>query len=286
MNAYIKEHITVVILLISASVIIIFLSFSHRGKAISEPYSSYEGLKDVIIIYKEANDPKDIISVECIAVLPVVYKKVPVLDSLPVDKKKEKFIDIVLPSILIANFRILQKREKVIKIRKKLENGEVLTYSEERFLSEILREYKSNSIDDLLKKLNAVPVSLALAQAAIESGWGSSRFFVKGNNVYGMWTFKKKIKNKMKAKGNNVYLKTYPDILSSVEDYLYSINVSWAYEKFRLVRLRSTDPLLLSNHLEKYSTLRKKYVRRIKIVIKENKLYRYDKCKIHPDYIY
>ena len=91
MNAYIKEHITVVILLISASVIIIFLSFSHRGKAISEPYSSYEGLKDVIIIYKEVNDPKDIISVECIAVLPVVYKKVPFLDSLPVDKKKEKF---------------------------------------------------------------------------------------------------------------------------------------------------------------------------------------------------
>ncbi len=281
-----KEHLAVIVLLGGASLLILVLSFIPRGGKASEPYSPYTGLKEVIVIYKEAKTPEDIIPLDCEKVIPIVYRRVPVLDNLPVYEKKKKFIEIVLPSTLIANFRISQKREKVIKIRKKLETGNKLSYTEKRFLSDILDEYRASSIEDLLRKLNTIPISIALAQAAIESGWGSSRFFIKGNNVYGMWTFKKNRKNKIKAKENNVFLKTYPDILASVEDYLYSLNVSWAYEKFRLVRLKSTDPLLLSNHLERYSTLRKKYVRRVKTLIKENRLDRYDRCKIHPDYIF
>ena len=252
----------------------------------TEPYYPEAGLENIIIIYKEANKVEDIVKIECENVLPIVYKKVPSLNNLPVKIKKTKFIDIVLPSILIANFKIKTKRKRIITIRKKLEKGEKLTYSEERFLSQMLKEYKTDSIEELLKRLNTVPVSIAIAQAAIESGWGSSRFFVEANNVYGMWTFKKNRKNKIKAKNNKVYLKKYPDILSSVEDYIYSLNVSWAYERLRLVRLKYSDPLILSNYLEKYSTLRKKYVKRVKTIIMENNLEKYDNCKLNPDYIY
>ncbi len=282
-----KEVFIVIILLGTASLVILALIFSHFfSKETSEPYYKETGLKRIVIIYKEASSAKDILKIECKNVLPIVYKKVPSLKTLPVKEKKEKFIDIVLPSILIANFKIKSKRTKVIKIRKKLEKGEKLTYSEKRFLSDILREYKTDTLEELLKRLNIVPVSMALAQAAIESGWGSSRFFTEGNNVYGMWTFKKDRKNKLKAKNNRVYLKTYPDILTSVEDYIYSLNVSWAYEKLRFVRLKSYDPMILSNYLEKYSILRKKYVKRVKTVIMENNLEKYDICKIHPAYIY
>ncbi|NPA52857.1 MAG: mannosyl-glycoprotein endo-beta-N-acetylglucosamidase [Aquificae bacterium] len=282
-----KEILIVFSLLIGSSAVILIIILSHFvTKTYTEPYYRETGLQRIAIIYKEAYQIKDIIKIECSQVLPVVYKKVPPLADFPVKEKKEKFIQIILPSILIANLRISTKRAKIIKLRKKLEKGKKLTYTEKRFLTELLKEYKTDTIDELLKRLNIVPVSIAIAQAAIESGWGSSRFFTEGNNVYGMWTFKKERKNKLKAKKNKVYLKTYPDILSSVEDYIYSLNVSWAYEKLRFVRLKSTDPMILSNYLEKYSILRKKYVKRVKTVIMENKLEEYDSCKIHPAYIY
>ncbi|EDP73852.1 glucosaminidase domain-containing protein, partial [Hydrogenivirga sp. 128-5-R1-1] len=123
------------------------------------------------------------------------------------------------------------------------------------------------------------------AQAAIESGWGTSRFFVEANNIFGMWSFNKKNSLKIKAKKSNVYLKKYPDILASIEDYYYSINVSWAYKNFRYVRLTTKDSLKLANHLEKYSILRKTYVKRIKTIIQHNNLTYYDSCRLHPDYI-
>jgi Bax protein len=136
-----------------------------------------------------------------------------------------------------------------------------------------------------IEKINIHPVSIVLAQAAIESGWGSSRFFVKGNNIFGAWTWDKKAKKIPASKNKKVFLRKFNNILESVEDYYYSLNVSWAYKKFRLVRLKTSDPLLLSKHLDKYSILRKRYVEKIKTVIKENNLQQYDNCKINPDYI-
>jgi len=149
----------------------------------------------------------------------------------------------------------------------------------------MLNKYKANSLGELLTKVNTHPPSLILAQAAIESGWGTSRFFVIANNVFGMWTFNKNQPLKIKAKNSNVYLKVYKDILQSVDDYYYSINVSWAYSKFRLVRLKTSDPLKLSNYLDKYSILRDRYVKRVKRIIKENNLTKFDTCKLNPSFI-
>ncbi|NPA12568.1 MAG: mannosyl-glycoprotein endo-beta-N-acetylglucosamidase, partial [Aquificae bacterium] len=223
--------------------------------------------------------------VQCDSVVPVVYTKVVSLAKLPVPQRKKKFIDMVLPSILIANFEIKQQRDFIQYIQKKLERGEKLRQWEEELVKKLLEEYKADNLQELLTKLNVNPVSLVLAQAAIESGWGTSRFFTKANNLFGVWTFNKKEASKIKAKGANVYLKAYPDILSSVKDYYKSINRSWAYRKFRLVRLETKNPILLTNYLEKYSTLRGLYVQRLKNIIKTNNLERFDSCRLSPEYI-
>ncbi|WP_457643432.1 glucosaminidase domain-containing protein [Persephonella sp.] len=241
--------------------------------------------KTVKIIYKEVNRPTDIVPINCSSVIPVVYTKVISLDSLPVPLKKKKFIDMVLPSILIVNFEIQQYRSFVEYIKFKLEKGEELTPQEEKLIGQLLEKYRSDSLNELLTKLNVNPVSIVLAQAAIESGWGSSRFFVQANNLFGVWTFNKKHASKIKAKKADVYLKAYPNILESVKDYYNSINLSWAYRKFRLVRLKTSDPFLLTNHLEKYSILRGQYVQRLKSIIRANNLERFDNCRISPDYI-
>ena len=241
--------------------------------------------EDLIILYKDISSPKDIVPINCSAVLPIVYKNAISLKSLPIVQRKKKFIDMILPSILIVNYKIQKTRDKIIKIYKKLELQKPLTDDEEKFLNEILDKYKASSIKELLEKVNTQPPSLIIAQAAIESGWGTSRFFTQANNIFGVWTFDKKNASKIKARGANVYLKKYKNLLESIEDYYYSINVSWAYKKLRKVRLISKDPLKLADYLDKYSTLRDIYVKRVKAVIKQNNLTFYDNCKLDKSYI-
>lgn len=242
--------------------------------------------KKIDIIYKEIHRPTDIVPVNCSAVVPVVYTKVISLKDLPVPIKKRKFIDMVLPSILIVNFEIKQYREFVMYIKKKLEEGKEILPEEEDLIGKLLEKYKADGLNELLTKLNVNPVSLVLAQAAIESGWGSSRFFVQANNLFGVWTFNKKRASKIKAKNADVYLKAYSNILESIKDYYDSINLGWAYRRFRLVRLQTDNPFLLTNHLEKYSILRQVYVQRLKSIIKANRLEKYDNCRISPDFIH
>ncbi|WP_457623868.1 glucosaminidase domain-containing protein [Persephonella sp.] len=238
-------------------------------------------------IYISLTTPYGIPPVEnCDMVNPYVYTKVVSLKSLPVKERKKRFISLILPSILIENFKIEQNRKVVLKIKEKIENNQELLPVEEKFLYDLFEEYRVENIGDLLKRLNTSPVSIILAQAAIESGWGTSRFFVEANNVFGVWTFKKDGNYKIKAKNSNAYLKVYNNILEAVDDYYYSINVGWAYENFRLVRLQTDDPLLLTNHLEKYSILRKVYVQRLKSIIVANNLQKYDNCNLNPDFIY
>ncbi len=241
--------------------------------------------RKVIILRKPIYRIQDIVPINCKSVMPIVYTKVISLKGLPIKEKKKKFIDIILPSILIANFNIQVKRKKILLIQEKLEKNVPLTKEEEEFLEKMLNDYKAHSIFELLEKVNTHPPSLIIAQAAIESGWGTSRFFVEANNVFGMWTFNKKSKRKIKASRNNVYLLVYPDILASVEDYYYSLNVGNAYKRFRFIRLKTKDPLKLSNYLDKYSILRENYVKRIKTIIKSNNLTVYDSCKLDPTYI-
>jgi len=228
------------------------------------------------IFYIENPDVKEIVSVNCNKVVPIVYSHVMSLGKLPVKKRKKKFIDVLLPEILIANEKVLKEREFLLKVLRKQEVSE----EEKTELKRLKKKYRTDDLKELLRRVNTVPVSLVLAQGAIESGWGTSRFFIEGNNVFGIYVFRPTNK-KLKAKNNDVYLKVYDDILQSVEDYIYNLNVGWAYEEFRKAREKGVNLGSLIRPLIYYSTERDNYVRLLENVIEKNHLTFYDSCSLY-----
>ncbi|RUM41072.1 MAG: mannosyl-glycoprotein endo-beta-N-acetylglucosamidase, partial [Desulfurobacterium sp.] len=126
------------------------------------------------IFYIENPDIKEIVSVNCNKVVPIVYSHVMSLKRLPVKKRKKKFIDVLLPEILIANEKVLKEREFLLRVLRKQEISE----EEKTELRRLKKKYRTNDFKELLRRINTVPVSLILAQGAIESGWGTSRFFI------------------------------------------------------------------------------------------------------------
>ncbi len=242
-------------------------------------------IKSIKVIPLDAKEPSQIVPIiSCDKVLPIFYKNPINFKGLDKKTKKEKFIAYMLPQILIVNYEIKEKRRVVLNIKKKFENGEEITKQEEKFLRKLLKEYKAKSINELLDKLNINPPSLVLAQAIAESGWGTSRFYLEGRNAFGITAITKKGET-IKMRGANIHLRKYKYVINSIRDYYYSINVSWAFQKFRKVRLTTKNPFELSQHLTLYSTLRKIYIKRIKRIIKENSLDKFDKCKIDPSFI-
>jgi len=242
-------------------------------------------IKSINVISLDAKEPSQIVPIiSCDKVLPIFYKNPINFKGLDKKTKKERFIAYMLPQILIVNYEIKEKRRIVLNIKKKFENGEEITKQEERFLRKLLKEYKAKSINELLDKLNVNPPSLVLAQAIAESGWGTSRFYLEGRNAFGITAITKKGET-IKMRGADIHLRKYKYVINSIRDYYYSINVSWAFQKFRKVRLTTKNPFELSQHLTLYSTLRKIYIKRIKRIIKENSLDKFDKCKIDPSFI-
>jgi Bax protein len=238
----------------------------------------------VRLVVLKADEPDDILPVRCEGALPVTYSRVPDLSGLGPSERKRKFIDLVLPSVLIANFEVVKIKKRVAEIIKKIETGESLSKWEKKFLERIMRRCRADSPREILIKANPVPPSLVIAQSAIETGWGTSRFFLEGNNLFGMWTFREE-KNSLHARRASAKLRTYETILDSVRDYLYNLNVGWAYEEFRMGRMRSFNPYLLSEYMSFYSIERGEYVKKIRDVIAQNDLTRFDRCFIDPDFI-
>ncbi len=200
------------------------------------------------------------------------------LENNVVQIKKDNFINLMLPSILKA-------KEEVDGLKKEVENvlgKEKKSGKEIAWLEEVYTKYKVEVGDkeELLKRLNTVPVDLALAQAILESGWGTSRFFKEGNNVYGIWSFSEKDKRMESThgvrNGKKVYLKKYDYIYECAKDYFFSLSVGSNYKDLREALAKSNDSLVLSENLLGYSEIGEEYVKRVKSVINFNKLTKYN----------
>ncbi len=196
------------------------------------------------------------------------------LKNLPVSERKKRFIELLVPSIRKANREVLAEREFILRIKGK----KTLSDEEKKRLEFLMKKYRTKSIKELLLRVNTVPVSLILAQGAIESGWGTSRFFTEANNIFGIYSFKGK--RCLKARGSNVCLKVYDNLYSSVKDYIYNLNVGWAYRKFRELRAKGADIYTLAESLDLYSTKKKEYVELVKNVVKKNHLERFDEPEL------
>jgi Bax protein len=233
----------------------------------------------------EISSVDQVIPIESGMVPPVIYGPVPDLRELKTTDRKKTFVNILLPSILLVKEQILNDRTLINEL---ISKGKVNDY-DTSFVNLQLKTYKVESINELPDHMVMPPVSIVLAQAAIESGWGTSRFFREGNNVFGMWSYSKS-HDRMKAgksrEGSQIYVRVFPDIYTSVLNYSRTIGRLRVYKEFRHAINTENDPYILVDHLRKYSERRESYTQTIKKVMKKNNFTKYDSYKLLSDWAF
>lgn len=225
-----------------------------------------------------------VIPLEDSLVKPIVYTHLAGFDNLQQEKAKSKFISAVLPAILIAKHKIETTKRKIIR----LGTQDVWRLEDSVFYLQQINRYKAKDLKDLILRCGTLPNSIILAQAAVETGWGESRFFVEANNLFGIWSVnanEPRIAAVKMRKKKTIWLRSYPDISVSIVDYLTVLSRSAAYRNLRRARTATTDPFKLIPHLKYYSEQRSIYVNQLKAVIRQNDLTKYDSYKIDPQYL-
>ena len=199
--------------------------------------------------------------------------------------KRELFIKIILPLILDENEKIKADRKKLFKILSKDFNSP----GERVWLKRRFKQYKIDDQDlaKLKMRMDIIPVSIAIAQAANESGWGTSRFALEGNALFGQWTYSKNgISPKNKDPNQSHKVLQFQILKASVRAYKNNLNTHNAYEDFREARaqLRQGDTringLQLTEYLKNYASIGKKYVEILESIIKKNRLHDFDTANL------
>jgi Bax protein len=239
----------------------------------------------VTVVNKKIKSPSDIEIFTNKNIKPINYTNTISLNKLQVSEKKQKFFHMILPAILISKEKLKVKRERVLSLRSTPEAE--LTEDDRVFLAGLYKKYRTDDINKLINRLKTHPVSIILAQAAIESGWGESRFFKKANNIFGMWSVNKnepRIKALKSRKGKAIYLRKYATLSDSIDDYFVLIGRG-AYKSFRKKRNITDNPLILVQYLINYCELREKYTKKLRNFIVYNKLRKFDKFQIDEQYL-
>ncbi len=207
-----------------------------------------------------------------------------------VKKRKEFFIQIVLPLILEENNNIKLDRKRLFSIINKSNN----TKSEKQWLEKKYKQYgiPSRDLSVLKRRMDIVPVSLALAQAAKETGWGTSRFAQQGNALFGQWTWSGEgLKPKDAEKNEGHKVMRFNVLQASVRAYQRNINTHSSYEDFRSARAKlrdlgePLDSMILSEYLDKYAETGNEYVKVLQKIIQQNNLKDFDDAKLLPSSI-
>jgi Bax protein len=204
-----------------------------------------------------------------------------------IKKRKDFFIQIVLPLIVKENNNIRLDRKTLYNIINRSNN----TIAEKQWLEKKYKQYGINSRDlsTLKIRMDEIPVSLAIAQAAKETGWGTSRFAQEGNALFGQWTWSGeglKPKNAENGKGHKVM--KFNVLQASVRAYQRNLNTHSSYKDFRKARAefrdlnKPLDSIELSKYLNKYAETGNQYVEVLQKIIKQNKLKDFDDAKLLP----
>jgi Bax protein len=209
-----------------------------------------------------------------------------------VKKKKEIFFLVAYPMIHKTNENIKIERQQIKDIEKKFKN-KTISEKEIKELEELANKYKLDTgpldrilFRKLLQRINIIPMSLALGQAIIESGWGQSRFAIEGNALYGQWTYDQQqgLIPKRRDPDKTHAVKKFDRLEDSVISYMFNINTHPAYYDFRVVR-RLTSALRLTStavnykiqYLAAYAEIGQKYVDQLELILETNSLQIFDK---------
>lgn len=206
-------------------------------------------------------------------------------------EKKRAFFDYLLPVVEAQNAQLRAERDEVERMFAVLESGKKLREEDQHRLAELAEEYQVDTtlpqreqLTQLRKRVDIVPVSLALSQAANESGWGTSRFAREANNLFGEWCFRDGcgVVPERRSKGARHEVARFDSTRDAIASYMRNLNTHAAYRDFRERReqLRATEKpvtgIALVGELERYSERGNHYVRELRAMILSNELQRFD----------
>jgi len=205
-----------------------------------------------------------------------------------IKQSKQYFFDYMYQLIKNENINILNERALVQRLLSS--NLLAIDFNSQAFkqLLEIKKKYRvSNlySINEYNKKIDIVPPAMAIAQGAVESGWGKSRFIKEANNIFGHWTYNPKIgmMPEQRAPGATHFIRVFKTMQDSISAYMLNLNRNRAYKEFQDKRYElrqkgiKPDGLILSQTMLKYSGIGHDYLGILKQVINKNKLLEFDK---------
>ena len=204
-----------------------------------------------------------------------------------IKKRKNLFIQIVLPLIIEENTKIRLDRKKLFAILNKNNNSK----TDKDWLIKKFKQYgvKKNDFSTLKIRMDEIPVSLAIAQAAKETGWGTSRFAQEGNALFGQWTWSGDGIKPAGADSDSTHkVAKFKVLKASVKAYQRNLNTHSGYKDFRRERAIQRDndgklnSLELVKFLDKYAETGAEYTKILKQIIQQNSLTEYDDVKILP----
>jgi len=202
-------------------------------------------------------------------------------------KRKDLFIQIILPLIIKENNKIKLDRKKLFSILNKSKN----TKSEKLWLNSKFKQYGvvNKDLSTLKIRMDEVPASIAIAQAAKETGWGTSRFAQEGNALFGQWTWTGDGIKPSDADSETTHkVMKFKILQASVRAYQRNLNTHSSYKNFRSARAelrdegKKLDSIILTEHLDKYAETGKEYVKVLQQIIKQNNLADFDDAKLLP----
>ena len=196
----------------------------------------------------------------------------------PTLRRKKIFLSSILPLIVNSNLEILGHRKALCQAIKNNDNEKKQTIAKKYNID--LSTIGNLMINDtLIRHIDAIPISLAMSQAAVESGWGTSRFALQGNALFGQWVWNesKGIKPKF-ASDKNAVVRKFETLDESVKAYMLNLNTHIAYSAMRSKRKRNCSQkklisgYVLANWMGNYAITRDEYIKTLRLVIKANKL--------------
>ncbi len=227
-----------------------------------------------------------------IADLPVSTGELPDFAAITnVQEKKQAFFSFLLPKVRAANNNIREERRYLLKLRDMIRSNHKISDEQLQTLASMAKRYRVGTIaneqdliNSLLLRVDVVPESLVLAQAANESGWGTSRFARKANNLFGVWCFRVGcgLEPLQREEGLTHEVARYPSIQTGIQAYMHTLNTNAAYIELRHIRADYRadadylSGLAMAEGLLKYSARGADYVREIQAMIRVNKLQRFN----------
>lgn len=193
------------------------------------------------------------------------------LPPMTVQEKKARFKALIIPAVDVVYADLMKRYEDVKSVLDKGDSNETI--------EQLKVEYKATTNKELLMALKPHPKSIAIAQAAMESSWATSRFFRKAYNIFGVWSFDEdepRIAALQKRGNKTIWVKKYRSVEDSIYDYYRTLGRSAAFAEFRQTRMITNDPFVLVTKLNRYSEKGSHYGEELTDIIKFNKFDRFD----------